>query len=296
MLRDLLNFWAWQHQNAAILRDFLNFWTWQRQKRKNCETSSLLEVDNIENDAVLRDFLQKWKVECRAEGLVPMRFAIFPFYLSKVLHLPRNFEARSYEVLHLSRKIILGNLKTWCSKMQPCSGNQHPDLLTSLMNMSLVLRLPRKMHLCRSSANVPRLPSCLEMPQNPHVLLTRCTIPCACHTKPHLNLHKRSEHVVVLLTFWLGNVLRATTACNFSSLVWPDGSAPAALASLLFDPPEPQIIGKTQCFATLLPFRVPASSVFCLFLFSDFFSSSLLFSDSFHLCFFICPYCRKFDF
>ena len=31
-------------------------------------------------------------------------------------------------------------------------------------------------------------------------------------------------------------------------------SAPAALASLLFDPPSPQIIGKTQCFATFLPF------------------------------------------
>ena len=39
-------------------------------------------------------------------------------------------------------------------------------------------------------------------------------------------------------------MLRATTACNFSSLIWPDGSAPAALASLLFDPPEPQTIGK----------------------------------------------------
>ena len=36
----------------------------------------------------------------------------------------------------------------------------------------------------------------------------------------------------------------ATTACNCSSLIWPAGSAPAALASLLFDPPEPQIIGK----------------------------------------------------
>ena len=56
--------------------------------------------------------------------------------------------------------------------MQPLSGNQRPDLLTSLMNMSLVLRLPRKMHLCRSSSNVPRLPSFLEMLQNPHVLLT----------------------------------------------------------------------------------------------------------------------------
>ena len=52
-------------------------------------------------------------------------------------------------------------------------------------------------------------------------------------------------------TFWLGNGLRATTACNFSSLIWPAGSAPAALASLLFEPPEPQIIGKAQSFATL---------------------------------------------
>ena len=58
------------------------------------------------------------------------------------------------------------------------------------------------------------------------------------------------------------SVLRATTACNFSSLIWPAGSAPAALASLLFDPPEPQIIGKTQCFATFLPFRASAFSFF----------------------------------
>ena len=56
--------------------------------------------------------------------------------------------------------------------MQPLSGNQRPDLLTALMNMSLVLRLPWKMHLCRSSSNVPLLPSFLEMLQNPHVLLT----------------------------------------------------------------------------------------------------------------------------
>ena len=55
--------------------------------------------------------------------------------------------------------------------MQPLSGNQRPDLLTSLMNMSLVPRLPRKMHLCRSSSNVQGLPSFLEMLQNPHVLL-----------------------------------------------------------------------------------------------------------------------------
>ena len=35
---------------------------------------------------------------------------------------------------------------------------------------------------------------------------------------------------VFYIHFWLRNVLRATTAWNFSSLIWPDGSAPAALA------------------------------------------------------------------
>ena len=47
-----------------------------------------------------------------------------------------------------------------------------------------------------------------------------------------------------LTFFLLRNVLRATTACNFSSLSWPDGSGPAALASLLLDPLEPQDISK----------------------------------------------------
>ena len=186
ILRDFLNVCTWQ----CHLRDFLIFRSWQHQKRSNpasllhflnlttsktkqfCETSSIFEVDNVKNKWILRDFLQKWKVDCSADGLVPMRFAIFPLHLSKVLRLPRNSDARSYEVLHRSRKIISANLKIWCSKMQPLSENQRPDLLTSLMNMSFVLRLPREMHLCRSSSNVPRLPSFLEMLQNPHVLLT----------------------------------------------------------------------------------------------------------------------------
>ena len=83
----------------------------------------------------------------------------------------------------------------------------------------------------------------------------------------HLNFQKWSDHGV-LCTFWLGNVLRATTACICSSLIWPDGSAPAALASLLFDP-GPQIIEEIGRAATFLPFHAPASSFFWLFLFSD---------------------------
>ena len=182
--------------------------------------------------------------------------------------------------------------------MQPFSGNQRLDLLTSLMNMSLALRLPRKMHLCRSCANVPRLPSLWDMLQNLHVLLkvhdplrlprettserpkvlrTRqffilLTLKCASRHSSvhclnistsksalelrcfvhfdlemcfapqrralfrHLNFQKWSEREV-FLAFSVANVLRATTKCNFSC-----GSAP------LFDPLEPQIIGKNTVF------------------------------------------------
>ena len=237
-----------------------------------------------------------------------MRFAIFPVHLSEV-RLARKSDARSYEVLHLSRKIISANLKIWCSKLQPLSGNERPDLRTSLMNMSLELHLPREINLARSSAYVPRLPSILEMPQNPHVLLSfdkvynplrlprettserpkvpraphfflrlwlrnvlRATTACTFWTSQlpkvlwprqlftlltwrrasrhngvrffrHLNLQKWSD-VSVFCAFWLRNALRTTMTCNFSSFIWPHGSAPAALASLLFDPPGPQIIGK----------------------------------------------------
>ena len=100
------------------------------------------------------------------------------------------------------------------------------------------------------------------------------------------NFQKWSE-AQVFCAFWLANVLRAATARNFSSLIWPAGSAPAALASLLFDPPEPQIIGKTQCFAIFLPFLASAPSFFLLFLFY-FFLLIFLFSlplpcSAFHL-------------
>ena len=123
-----------------------------------------------------------------------------------------------------------------------------------------------------------------------HFDLEMCFAPQRRALFRHLNFQKWSG-AEVFCTFWLGNVLRATTASNFSSLIWPAGSAPAALASLLFDPPEPQITGKTQCFATFLPFHASASSFFLLFLYLSlllFFLLIFLFSlplpcSAFHL-------------
>ena len=103
----------------------------------------------------------------------------------------------------------------------------------------------------------------------------------------HLNFQLCSEPVS-FGHFWLWNVPRATTACIFfiSHLASPHA---AALASLLFEtPPEPQILENTV-------FRDSPTFVAHLDLFSETFSfwsslfdllsSSLLFSDSSHLCF-----------
>ena len=102
----------------------------------------------------------------------------------------------------------------------------------------------------------------------------------------HLNFQKCSEREV-FLAFSLANVLRATTACTFSSLIWPEGSAPAALASLLFEPGAANQWKNTvfRDFPTFL--RICIFFLLALsFLWSSLFYSSLL-SDfpipAFHL-------------
>ena len=137
-----------------------------------------------------------------------MCLAIFSFHLSKVLRPPRNRNARSYEVLHLSHKIIFPKLKTWCSKMQPLSRNQRPDLLTSLMNMSLVLRLPPK---CPTPAIV-----FLEMLQNPHVLLTFGRV----HNSLRLLRETTSERPKVLRTRQFFALLTSKCASRHNGVQW----------------------------------------------------------------------------
>ena len=173
-----------------------------------------------------------------------------------------------------------------------------------------LLRLPRKnaslqiLFKCPTPAIVFRnatktLTSCSH--------LTRCTIPCACHAKRDLNVQKWSVHGV-LWAFWLRNVLRATMACTFSTSqlskvlrtwgVFCFFTCKCAsrhngvhffishlarwLRTRCFSEPTFRPSGatnhwkKTQCFATFLPFRAPASFFFWLFLFSDLPSPALL--------------------
>ena len=105
--------------------------------------------------------------------------------------------------------------------MQPFS-NQRPDLQTALMNMSLVLRLPRKMHLCRSSSNVPCLPSFLEVLQNLRVLLTFDKA----HNPLRLPRDMTSEPPKVVQAPSLFNVLTSTCASRHNGVHFSTSQLP----------------------------------------------------------------------
>ena len=124
------------------------------------------------------------------------------------------------------------------------------------------------MHLGRSSSNDPGLPWFLEMRQNLHVLLTldkvhnplrlprettseppkvarACgvlyilTSKCAsCHKGMHffdISTSKSGPTLVRFVHFDFEMCFSPQRRALFRHLIWPDGSAPAALASLLFD-------------------------------------------------------------
>ena len=256
--------------------------------------------------------------------------------------------SRSCEVLHLSRKIILANLKALrkSAPWPPNISDEHVSCtLPGTQNASLLFQCPTPVNAFKTATS----------PTFCSLLTTRCTIPCACHAKRHLNVQEwnmvcfihfdfetcfapqwralfhylnfqKWSYAGVLCTFWLGNVLRATTACTFCTsqlpkvvrswcvlyiFAWKCASCHNGVQIFIshlsrwlrtrrfseptFRPSEPQIIGKTQCFATFLPLRAPWLFLFSDLLSSFFFFSSLLFSDCSHLCFSICPYCRKSD-
>ena len=159
-------------KNAAIQRDFLNFCTWQQQKRSN--------------SARLPHFLswqhQKWsnsarhpsKMEIWVQSWRP-RTNVFCDFSSPSVQTTAPATKKWCQVIRSAAPVTQNHLsKPEDQRLQNATPlrKSAPDLLTALMNMSLVLHLPRKMHLCRSSSNVPRLPSLLEMLQNLQVLIT----------------------------------------------------------------------------------------------------------------------------
>ena len=187
-----------------------------------------------------------------------MRLVIFPLHLFKVMRLPRKSEARSYEVLHLSHKIIFPKLKIWCSKMQPLFRKSAPGP-PNISDEHVSCTAPAtENYLCRSSSNVPRTPSFLEMLQNLHFLLTFDKV---------LN-PTTSERPKVLRTPQFSTLLTWKCASRHNGInlfyIATSISGPRMACFVRFDlemcfAPQRralfrQIIVKTQCFATFLPF------------------------------------------
>ena len=209
-----------------MLRDFFKFWLWHCQKWSSYAS------------------LQKWQVECGADGLVPWRFRILPPHLSKLLRLPPKSDARSYEVLHLSRKIIVANLKI--SKMKPLSGNHHLTswhlwwrcLLYNACHLKYIFADPLQRPTPAIIFAIATKPSCcapIAPATHNHILTSKnglkpsvfntfdlwmCFAPQQRALFRHLNFQKWSE-CVVSLAFRLRNVLRSTTPCTFSTTQLP---------------------------------------------------------------------------
>ena len=127
-----------------------------------------------------------------------------------------------------------------------------------------------------------------------HFDLEMCFVPQQRGLFRHLNCQKWSENGV-FCTFWLGNVLRATTACNFSSRLasW--------LRTRRFSEPTFRPSGASNHWKNTVFRDFPTFSRICIFFLltlSLLLFSLLIFLFSLPLpcSAFICPYCRKFDF
>ena len=241
-------------QNEAILRDLLNSWTWQHPKRsKSARLPQFLNLTALKTKHFCKTSFKNGKLSAELTASYQCVLRFFHF-------MPLKYCACHEKLMPGHTKCCTCHAKSssqnWRFDAPKCNLSQEIcaltwPLSTSDEHMSLVLRLPRDMHLCRSSSNVPPLPSFWQLLQNRHVLLNfdqvhaqslaparrnviwtsksgpelRCFVqfdfemwfaPQRRALFRHPNFQKWREHVV-FCTFWLRHVLRATTACTFST-------------------------------------------------------------------------------
>ena len=149
---SICNLQAWKRSNSARFPQLLNLITSKR--KQSCETSSIFEVGNMKNEASLRDVLNFWRWQqqkrsnsARLPSIMESWMQSWRPHVSEVLRLPRKRSKKRCQVIRSAATVTQNHLpKTNDLMLQNAtlSGNQRPDLLTSLMNMSLVLRLPRE--------------------------------------------------------------------------------------------------------------------------------------------------------
>ena len=268
-------------ENEAFLRDILSFWTWQHQKTQQfCETSSTFELDNVKNETSLRDLLifWSWQHQKRSNSLrLP----------AKIESWVQSWRPRTNAFCDCSTPPVWSTapatkkwcLKIWCSKMQPLSGNQRPDLLTALMNMSLVLRLPGK---CIFADPLQMSHACHRF-WKCYKTLTFCSLLTLDKVHNPLRLPRKTtfERPKVVQAWRFLYILTSKCASRHNGVQFFISHLARWLRTRRFSEPTFWPSGATHHWKNTVnrdfsPFRAPASSFLWLFLFSDLPSSSLL--------------------
>ena len=196
----------------------------------------MLEVGNIKNEAILRDFLPKWP---RTSAFCDFSS---PCLQSNYCACHEKSEARSYEVLRLSRKVILLQNATPLRKSPPSPPNisdEHVSCTapaTRNASFQILFKCPTPAIVCGHAAKPSRFAHFWQGAQSlapamrndtwtsksapypyPSVFCTfdfeMCFAPQRRALFRHLNFQKWSEHGA-LCTFWLGNVRRIASRHN----------------------------------------------------------------------------------
>ena len=268
---------AWKRNYSARRPQVFNVTT--SKTEQFYETSSMFELDTVKYETILRDFFFELD-NVQNEAILR---DLFMFWICE--HQKWSNSARRPS-----------KMESWVQSWRP-RANSFCDFY-SPSNMPLVLRLPRNVLRATTACtfSTSQLPKVVQAWCVLYIFTSKCT---SCHNGVHffdISTSKSGPRMVCFVHFALEMCSAPQRRAFFSSLIWLDGPAPAALASLLFDPPEPQIIGKTQCFPTFLPFAhlhlLSSDSLSSLILSLLPFSSLWLFLSLL----FICPYCQKFDF
>ena len=252
-----LIFWSWQHQkqsNSARLphvsklttsktkqfceTSFLKLTT--SQTKQVCETSSFFELDNIQNEAILRDFFNFWTWQHQKQS----NSARLP---SKMESWVQSWQPHPNAFCDFSSPPVESTApatKKWCQVIRSAA-----PVTQNHLSKPEDLMLQNAAPLRKSAPGPPNSSdedvSCAApATENASLqILFKCPTPAIVFgnaTKPSRFAHfwqgaqslapatlKRNLNVQkwsvpgVFCTFWLRNVLRATTACTFSTSQLP---------------------------------------------------------------------------
>ena len=171
-------------QNEAILGPRRSPQTSQLRTSKTkqfCKTSSVFvfEVDNVKEEAFLRDFLQNGKLS--AELRASCRCVLQCVHSICLKYCACRAKVKPG---HRKGRAILAKLKIWPSKMQPLSGNQRPDPPTisgeHVFCIAPATQIAPLQTLCKCPTPANVFWNCHETLMSCS-LVARCWIPCAYH-------------------------------------------------------------------------------------------------------------------